>query len=88
MKMMRELRRRRVFGTVALYIIPAWVAVQVASLIFPALDIPERAIRYVWLPWVVHPNAYGGAVEPMREHPVFKAIVEQMNIPAAQPSSH
>jgi TolB-like protein len=49
MKMMRELRRRRVFGTVALYIIAAWVAVQVASLIFPALDIPERAIRYVWL---------------------------------------
>lgn len=45
----RELRRRRVFNTVALYIIGAWVALQVAELAFPALDIPERAIRYVWL---------------------------------------
>ena len=45
----RELRRRRVFNTVALYIIGAWVALQVAELAFPALGIPERAIRYVWL---------------------------------------
>ena len=44
-----ELRRRRVFNTVALYIIGAWVALQVAELAFPALEIPERAIRYVWL---------------------------------------
>jgi len=49
MNLMRELRRRRVFGTMALYIVAAWVAIQVASLIFPALDIPDRAIRYVWV---------------------------------------
>ncbi len=46
---MGELRRRRVFGTVALYIVAAWVGLQVADLLFPALDIPDRAIRYVWL---------------------------------------
>ncbi|MDJ0813406.1 MAG: hypothetical protein QNJ23_06745 [Woeseiaceae bacterium] len=49
MNLMGELRRRRVFGTVALYIVAAWVAIQVASLAFPALDIADRAIRYVWL---------------------------------------
>jgi len=49
MNLMRELRRRRVFGTVALYIVAAWIAIQVASELFPGLDIPGRAIRYVWL---------------------------------------
>jgi len=49
MKMMRELRRRRVLGTVALYIVAAWVVIQAASELFPGLDIPDRAIRYVWL---------------------------------------
>jgi len=41
--------------------------------------------RADWLPWVVFPNAYGGPVETLREHPGFKAIIDQMNIPAAQP---
>jgi len=49
MNLMRELRRRRVFGTVALYIVAAWVVIQAASELFPGLDIPDRAIRYVWL---------------------------------------
>ena len=49
MKLLHELRRRRVFGTVALYIVTAWVVIQVASELFPGLDIPDRAIRYVWL---------------------------------------
>jgi TolB-like protein len=49
MKMMLELRRRRVLGTVALYIVAAWVVIQAASELFPGLDIPDRAIRYVWL---------------------------------------
>ncbi len=49
MNLMRELRRRRVLGTVALYIVTAWVVIQAASELFPGLDIPDRAIRYVWL---------------------------------------
>ena len=32
-----------------IYIVAAWVAVQVASEAFPALNIPESAIRYVWV---------------------------------------
>ena len=67
------------------------------ALAYAAMGELEQAITWMnvayesradWLPWVVHPNAYGGAVEPMREHPGFKAIVEQMNIPAAQPNSY
>jgi len=45
----QELRRRRVFNTVAIYVAGAWIALQVAEQAFPALDIPDRAIRYVWL---------------------------------------
>jgi TolB-like protein/tetratricopeptide (TPR) repeat protein len=32
-----------------IYIVAAWVAVQIASEGFPALNIPEGAIRYVWV---------------------------------------
>jgi TolB-like protein/Tfp pilus assembly protein PilF len=32
-----------------IYIVAAWVAVQVASEVFPAFNIPEGAIRYVWV---------------------------------------
>jgi len=44
-----ELRRRRVFRMTAIYIVAAWVVVQVASEALPALNIPEGAIRYVWV---------------------------------------
>ena len=44
-----ELRRRRVFRMTAIYIVASWVAVQVASETFPALNIPGVAIRYVWV---------------------------------------
>jgi membrane associated rhomboid family serine protease len=44
-----ELTRRRVFRMTVIYIVAAWVVVQVASEAFPALNIPEGAIRYVWI---------------------------------------
>ena len=44
-----EVRRRRVFRMTAIYIVTAWVAVQVASEAFPAFNIPDAAIRYVWV---------------------------------------
>jgi len=49
MRLVEELRRRRVFRTAALYVVAAWVLLQVASLAFPALDIPDAAIRFVWI---------------------------------------
>jgi len=44
-----ELRRRKVFRSAAVYIVAAWVAVQVADQFFPAIGVPEEAIRHVWL---------------------------------------
>ena len=48
-RFIREAHRRRVFQTAALYIVAAWAILQVADLAFPGLDIPENAIRYVWI---------------------------------------
>ena len=48
-ELLTELRRRRVFRMTVIYIVAAWVAVQVASEALPAFNIPEGAIRYVWL---------------------------------------
>ncbi len=44
-----ELRRRHVFRVAGIYVVAAWVAVQVADTAFPGMDVPEAAIRYVWL---------------------------------------
>ena len=43
----RELRRRRVLRTAGLYIVGAWLAIQVASIFFPAWGIPDTALRYL-----------------------------------------
>jgi hypothetical protein len=45
----RELRRRRVFRTAAVYIVAAWAVLQVADLAFQGLGIPGGAIRSVWI---------------------------------------
>jgi len=46
---LQEARRRRVFPVTGIYIVAAWISVQVCSEAFPALDIPANAIRFVWL---------------------------------------
>ena len=46
--LIRELRRRHVFRVAGIYIVAAWVAVQVADTAFPGLGVPDVAIRYVW----------------------------------------
>ena len=46
---LKEARRRRVFRTAAIYIVAAWVAVQVFSEAFPAFEVPAYAIRFVWI---------------------------------------
>lgn len=48
MRILNELRRRRVFRTAALYIVAAWVALQVVALAFQSFDVPAGALRYVW----------------------------------------
>jgi len=49
MPLFSELRRRNVFGMVVLYVVAAWLVVQVAESIFQGLGIPESSIRYVWI---------------------------------------
>lgn len=45
----QELIRRRVLRAASIYVVAAWIAVQVASLLFPAIDVPDSALRFVWL---------------------------------------
>ena len=40
--------------------------------------------RSDWLPWMAFENSYGGAVEPMRDHPRFKAIMQKLNLPSGE----
>ena len=47
MRLVVKLRRRRVFRTAALYIVGTWLVLQVADVVFPALEIPEQGIRYI-----------------------------------------
>lgn len=44
-----EMRRRRVFRTLGLYILGAWATLQVADLAFEAWGLPAEAMRYVWI---------------------------------------
>lgn len=48
-KFLHELRRRGLVATLALYVVGAWVVLQAAALAFPGLDVPDAAIRYVWI---------------------------------------
>jgi adenylate cyclase len=47
--LVKELRRRHVFRAIGIYVVGAWLALQVASLVFPAINVPDAAIRYVWI---------------------------------------
>ena len=47
MKIWQELRRRRVFRLTGLYVVGAWLIVQVADIVLPAWALPETAMRYL-----------------------------------------
>ncbi|EAQ96603.1 adenylate/guanylate cyclase [Congregibacter litoralis] len=49
MSLFSELRRRRVFRTLGIYILAAWGLMQVADVLLPALSLPEASIRYLLL---------------------------------------
>jgi len=49
MAFLQELRRRKVFRVAALYIVGAWVVLQVADLAFESWSIASSALRYIWL---------------------------------------
>jgi hypothetical protein len=47
--LVKELRRRHIFRAIGIYVVGAWLALQVASLVFPAINVPDAAIRFVWI---------------------------------------
>jgi TolB-like protein len=48
-----EAHRRRVFRTGGLYIVGAWVLLQVAALALQALELPDALLSYFWLAAIV-----------------------------------
>lgn len=44
-----ECHRRSVFRVAALYVVGAWIVLQVADLAFESWEIPAVALRYVWI---------------------------------------
>jgi len=46
-RLISELQHRRVFRTVAAYAVVAWIAVEAADVIFPALGVPEAALTWL-----------------------------------------
>ena len=46
---LKEARRRKVFRVAAVYIVAAWVVIQVAGEAFEAFGIPDAALRHIWM---------------------------------------
>jgi TolB-like protein len=46
---LKEARRRRVFRVAGLYIVAAWVLLQVADLLFESWGVSPSALRHVWI---------------------------------------
>jgi TolB-like protein/Tfp pilus assembly protein PilF len=79
--LLREMRRRGVLQTAAMYIVGAWVLMQAADVLFPGADIPESSIRYVFLGallgfplvmifgWLYDVGAHGISRTPPKDSP-------------------
>ncbi len=48
-----EMRRRHVFRVTGIYIVTAWVILQVAALAFDSFGLPAAAMRFVWYALIV-----------------------------------
>ena len=46
-RMLNELQHRRVFRSVAAYAVVAWIAVEAADVVFPALGVPDVALTWL-----------------------------------------
>jgi TolB-like protein/Tfp pilus assembly protein PilF len=46
-RLLKELRRRRVFRVAGLYVVSVWLLMQAADILFPGWGIPDAAIRYL-----------------------------------------
>jgi len=53
MELWQEMRRRRVFRVMGLYIVGAWLALQVGATLFPAWGIPDAGLHYLFVAAIV-----------------------------------
>src|SRR5688500_11613555 len=79
MSLLAELKRRKVFKVGAAYLVVAWLAVQAASIGFPAFEAPPWALRIfilvallgfplaVVLAWVLESTEEGVRLDPVRK---------------------
>lgn len=57
-RVVAEARRRRVFRTAGLYVVGAWVLLQVADLALESLGLPDSLLRFFWIAaFVIFPIA-------------------------------
>jgi TolB-like protein/Flp pilus assembly protein TadD len=47
LKFWQDLRRRKIYRLIGIYVVSAWLAIQVASTFFPAWAIPDTALRFL-----------------------------------------
>ncbi|MDZ4349861.1 MAG: hypothetical protein U1A22_10045 [Xanthomonadaceae bacterium] len=89
----QELKRRHVYRGAVMYIVAAWVLVQVATQVFPFFDIPDWAVRLVvvvallgfpvalvllWMFDIVPTDDEGNVIEPGHSGEQSAAVVERM----------
>jgi TolB-like protein/Flp pilus assembly protein TadD len=48
----RELKRRRIFRVITLYVVAFWPIIQIADILSPALDLPDSAMRLLLLTFI------------------------------------
>ena len=53
MRLLQEMRRRSVFRVMGLYIVGAWLVLQVGATLFPAWGIPDAGLNYLFLASIV-----------------------------------
>lgn len=90
-----ELRRRRVFATVSIYLVAAWLFIQVSDVLFPGWNIAEENIRYLLYAAIAAIRAavsvgwrglYGGMLyqppvmlDSLAGNPEYEALVVEIN---------
>jgi adenylate cyclase len=48
-----ELKRRHVFRVAAVYLVLAWLVIQIAATTFPYLSLPDWTVTFIVLLWVL-----------------------------------
>ncbi len=87
---MAELRRRRVFSFTAGYIVAAWVAIEVASVVLQAFEVPNHVLRVLIIAAVVLAPAamvLAWFYDLTRHGLVYTDEVDRMKAIAEQPSA-